>query len=178
MKPSFFLLGPPCLALAPDLELAVLGLRSGFFLESLPFDTLGPCPWLAWSRLPLAKYFQSSTSRLATCAAPKSWTFWRGLEPLHEIEEPVLFRHTKKAQGELRKMAFTYSRMGPVCWLINMADHNRAGKPSILPETCPQHKMNLIALHAPTSLRLFVRLTSPSFSREATARSKSLPSVV
>lgn len=98
---------------------------------------------MAWSRLPLAKYFQSSTSRLATCAAPKSWTFWRGLEPLHEIEEPVLFRHTKNAQGELRKMAFTYSRMGPVCFrLINMADHNRAGKPSILPETRPQNESN------------------------------------
>jgi len=34
--------------LAPDLELAFLGLRLGFFLGSLP---------LAWSRLPLAKYF-------------------------------------------------------------------------------------------------------------------------
>lgn len=61
-------------------------------------------------------------------------------EPLHEIEEPVLFRHTKNVQGELRKMAFTYS---PLCFrLINMADHNRAGKPSILPETRPQRKSN------------------------------------
>ncbi|KAL2457091.1 Uncharacterized protein Fot_56502 [Forsythia ovata] len=77
-------------ALAPDLELAVLGLRLGFFLESLPFRYFRPLP-LSWSRLPLAKYFQSS--RLAACAAPKSWTFWRWLEPLHEIEEPVLFRH-------------------------------------------------------------------------------------
>lgn len=112
-------------ALAPDLELAVLGLRLGFFLESLPFRDFRPLP-LAWSRLPLAKYFQSS--RLAACATPKSWKFWRRLEPLHEIEEPVLFRHIKNVQGELRKMAFTYSRMGPVCFrLINTADHNRAG---------------------------------------------------
>ena len=44
-------------ALAPDLELAVLGLRLGFFLESLPFRDFRPLP-LAWSRLPLAKYFQ------------------------------------------------------------------------------------------------------------------------
>ena len=96
-----------------------------WFLESLPFWHFRPLP-LAWSRLPLAKYFQSS--RLAACAAPKSWTFWRRLEPLHEIEEPVLFRHIHNVQGELWKMAFTYSRMGPVCFrLINMADHNRAG---------------------------------------------------
>ena len=124
MKPSFFLPFSRA-ALAPDLELAVLGLRLGFFLESLPFRYFRPLP-LARSRLPLAKYFQSS--RLAACAAPKSWTFWRRLEPLHEIEEPVLFRHIKNVQGELRKMAFTYLRMGPVCFrLINMPDHNRAG---------------------------------------------------
>lgn len=83
-------------ALAPDLELAVLGLRLGFFLESLPFRDFRPLP-LAWSRLPLAKYFQSS--RIATCASPKSWTFWRWLETLHEIEEPVLFRHIHNVQG-------------------------------------------------------------------------------
>lgn len=47
MKPSFFLSSRS--ALAPDLELAVLGLRPGFFLESLPFF----CFTLAWSRLPL-----------------------------------------------------------------------------------------------------------------------------
>ncbi|KAI5641194.1 hypothetical protein M9H77_00314 [Catharanthus roseus] len=81
-------------ALAPDLEFAVLGLRPGFFLESLPFRYFRPLP-LAWSRLPLAKYFQSSTSRLTTYVAPKSWTFWRRLEPLHEIKEQVLFHHTK-----------------------------------------------------------------------------------
>lgn len=120
-----FLLSSRSASLAPDLELAFLGLRLGLFLESLPFRYFRPLP-LAWSRLPLAKYFQSS--RLAACSAPKSWTFWRRLEPLHSIEEPVLFRHIKNVQGELRKMAFTYSRMEPVCFrLINMSDHNRAG---------------------------------------------------
>ena len=72
-------------ALAPDLELALLGLRLGFFLESLPFRDFRPLP-LAWSRLPLAKYFQSS--RLAVCAAPKSWTFGVGWSPF--IQSKIL----------------------------------------------------------------------------------------
>ena len=115
MKPSFFLLGPPWLLILSSLFLA-----SSW--SPCLFETLGPCPWLGLDSPWL------STFHLAACSAPKSWTFWRRLEPLHEIEEPVLFRHIKNVQGEPRKRAFTYSRMGPVCfWLINMSDHNRAG---------------------------------------------------
>jgi len=122
MKPFFFLLGPLWLLILCSLFLAS-GLASSW--GPCLFRYFRPLP-LAWSRPPLAKYFQSS--RLAACFAPKSWTFWRRLKPLHEIEEPVLFRHIKNVQGELRKMAFTYLRMGPVCFrLINMPDHNRAG---------------------------------------------------
>ena len=61
--------------------------------------------------------------------------------------------------------AFTYSRMQPLCFrLINMSDHN------LHPPFCLKLvlKMDLIALHAPPSLRLLVRLSSPSFSSEAT----------
>ena len=56
-----------------------------WFLESLPFRHFRPLP-LAWSRLPLAKYFQSS--RLAVCAAPKSWTFGVGWSPF--IQSKIL----------------------------------------------------------------------------------------
>ncbi|KAI5657600.1 hypothetical protein M9H77_26393 [Catharanthus roseus] len=151
-------------ALAPDLELAVLGLRPGFFLESLPFRYFRPLP-LAWSRLPLAKYFQSSTSRLTTCAAPKSWTFWRRLEPVHEIKEPVLFRHIKNVQGELRKMTFTYSRMGPVCFrLVNMADHNWAGKLNSISlcDICFSSKSPLFAISVVVEIPIVV-FKSPLF---------------
>ena len=137
MKPSFFLLGPLWLLILNSLFLAS-GLASSW--SPCLFDTLGPCPWLGLAPPPLAKYFQSS--RLAAYSAPKSWTFWRRLEPLHEIEEPVLFRH--KCPARTTKEGLHILAYGACCFrLINMSDHNRAGtEPSILPETRPQNRSN------------------------------------
>jgi len=157
MKPSFFLLGPLWLLILSSLFLAS-GLASSWS-ACLFDDTLGPCPWPGldshWRRT-------FHDAGVIACFAPQSWAFWRRLEPLHSIEEPVLFRHIKNVQEEPRKKAFKYSRMGPVCFrLINMSDHNRN------PPFCLKLvlKMDLIALHAPRSLRLLVcyqNLAEPS----------------